>query len=76
MTAIAPTTHGEQARRDADAAADVGLQRAAQVTSAPARRPTRDELAARAERRRPFRPYAAAGLRAHGTDRPATRSET
>jgi 3-methyladenine DNA glycosylase/8-oxoguanine DNA glycosylase len=73
MTAIAPTNDGEQGRRDSYAGADVGLQRAAQVASEPARRPTR---AARAERRRSFRSYAAAGLWAHGTDRPATRSET
>jgi 3-methyladenine DNA glycosylase/8-oxoguanine DNA glycosylase len=63
-------------RPDVFPAADVGLQRAAQSAFALARRPTEDELAERAERWRPFRSYAAALLWAHGTDRPATRSET
>ena len=40
------------------------------------RRPTADELAARAEGWRPFRSYAAALLWAHGLERPTTRSET
>jgi DNA-3-methyladenine glycosylase II len=63
-------------RRDIFPAADVGLLRAAQSAFALAQRPTADELAARAERWRPFRSYAAALLWTHGADRPETRSET
>ena len=57
-------------------AADVGLLRAAQSAFALPRRPTADELAARAEDWRPFRSYAAALLWAHGTGHPTTRSAT
>ena len=57
-------------RPDVFPAADVGLLRAAQSAFALEQRPTPDELAARAERWRPFRSYAAALLWAHGSDRP------
>ena len=60
-------------RPDILPAADVGLLRAAQSAFALPRRPTADELAARAERWRPFRSYAAALLWADATD-PTARS--
>ena len=63
-------------RPDVFPAADVGLLRAAQSAFVLAQRPTPDELAARAERWRPFRSYAAALLWAHGTEHPTTRSAT
>jgi len=63
-------------RPDIFPAADVGLLRAAQSAFALARRPTATELAARAERWRPFRSYAAALLWAHGTKHPNPKSET
>jgi DNA-3-methyladenine glycosylase II len=63
-------------RPDVFPAADVGLLRAAQSAFALPQRPTADELAARAERWRPFRSYAAALLWAHGNDVPTTRSPT
>jgi 3-methyladenine DNA glycosylase/8-oxoguanine DNA glycosylase len=55
-------------RPDVLPAADVGLLRSAQSAFALPQRPTPDELAARAERWRPFRSYAAALLWAHGAD--------
>ena len=53
-------------RPDVFPAADVGLQRAAQGAFDLPARPSADELAARAERWRPFRSYAAALLWAYG----------
>ena len=52
-------------RPDVFPAADVGLQRAAQSAFGLAQRPTEAELAARAERWRPYRSYAAALLWTH-----------
>jgi DNA-3-methyladenine glycosylase II len=63
-------------RPDVFPAADIGLLRAAQSAFTLAQRPTPDELAARAERWRPFRSYAAALLWAHGTEHPTTKGET
>lgn len=63
-------------RPDIFPAADVGLLRAAQSAFGLAQRPTAAELAARAERWRPFRSYAAALLWAHGAKHPIPRSHT
>lgn len=61
-------------RPDVLPAADIGLLRGAQRAFALPQRPTPDELAARAERWRPFRSYAAALLWAHGSKTPPPRS--
>jgi len=58
-------------RPDIFPAADVGLQRAAQAAFGLAQRPTAAELTARAERRRPYRSFAAALLWAHGNEQGA-----
>lgn len=63
-------------RPDVFPAADVGLLRAAQSAFGLAQRPTAAELSARAERWRPFRSYAVALLRAHGTKHPNPRRDT
>jgi DNA-3-methyladenine glycosylase II len=63
-------------RPDVFPAADVGLLRAAESAFGLAQRPTGVELAARAERWRPFRSYAAALLWAHGTEQSTSRSVT
>lgn len=61
-------------RPDVFPAADAGLLRAAQAAFGLDRRPTADELAARAERWRPFRSYAAALLWANSVRAPIQRS--